>query len=208
MSFIDLTEKKFGYWNVIRREENKNRSAHWLCKCDCGTEKVMDGRHLRNKKSKSCGCWDKPENNLDRALKNKVKKQENGCIDWMGMRDRDGYARYGEKAKIVSRLVWEKSNGKIPPKMCICHTCDNPGCVNIEHLWLGSVRENNLDKEKKGRSPHGKNHHKAKINDNDVIEIRKLYQNGMFQIDIGKKYGLCQTSISRILSGKGWKHLD
>lgn len=214
MTFIDMTGKKYGYWTVLKKEiktnqkKSNSRAAAWLCKCKCENEKIIDGDILRDGSSKSCGCWDNFENGFERALKTKTKLLENGCVDWLGRRDRDGYPRYGEKSKIVSRLIYEKTHGKIPDGMCVCHTCDNPGCVNIEHLWLGTIRENNYDKLKKRRTIFGSKHHKTKLIESDIIHIKLLYNEGVFQSIIAKEYDISQTTVSHIVLGKGWKHVD
>lgn len=211
MAFKNEIGNEYGFWKVIKKAEGiKKKSsvpAKWLCRCKCGNEKIIDGDILRDGSSKSCGCWRSFENGLERALTEKIRPGLNGCIEWTGRRDRDGYARYGEKSRIVSRLVYEKHKGEIPEGMCVCHSCDNPGCVNIDHLWIGSNKENNDDKKEKGRCIHGSNHHKSKINEKDVVEIRKLYSEGMFQEDISKLYNVSQTTISGIVLRKFWKHV-
>lgn len=82
---------------------------------------------------------------------------EDGCLIYTGHRDRDGYGRLGHNNGhvLAHRVVWEHSNGSIPPGLLICHTCDRPSCVNIEHLWMGTIAENNADKAAKKR---GKGH--------------------------------------------------
>jgi len=210
MTFIDMRGKKFGYWTVLEKVERKkinDRAAAWLCRCKCGKEKILAGDILRDGSSKSCGCWSKFENGLERALEKKTRTLKNGCIEWMGTRDRDGYARYGEKTKIVTRLIYEKKNGKIPKNMCICHSCDNPGCVNIDHLWLGTIKENNDDKLKKGRCPHGSEHHKTHLKESDIEQIRILAKEGVFQSIIGQIYKISQATVSKIILNKFWTHV-
>lgn len=76
-----------------------------------------------------------------------------GCWRWVGQRDSDGYGvlTYKFKNKRAHRLMWELTQGD-PGKLVVMHICDNPCCVNPEHMKLGTVRENNEDRAKKGRS--------------------------------------------------------
>lgn len=78
-----------------------------------------------------------------------------GCREWDGFRDRDGYGRIrfrGKSSCAVSRVIWELLNGPIPDGLHVLHQCDNPPCINPDHLMLGTHEENMADKVKKGRS--------------------------------------------------------
>lgn len=214
MSIIEMEGKEFGFWTVIRRYipletfRGSDRAAKWLCKCKCGNEKIINGDVLREGSSKSCGCWNSFENGFERALNNKTRNGQNGCIEWTGRRDKDGYARYGGKSKIVSRMLYQKAYGEIEKGLCVCHTCDNPGCVNIDHLWLGTVKENNTDKTEKKRTRYGSKHHKTHLTENDVIHIKILCNEGVFQSIIAEEYKISQSTVSTIKLGSFWKHVE
>lgn len=87
-------------------------------------------------------------------LASRLVEDENGCLVYAG-----GYsARSGHKQmwhegqmRSVHRVAWQLANGPIPDDMCVCHRCDNPPCCNVEHLFLGTVAENNYDRDRKGR---------------------------------------------------------
>ena len=78
---------------------------------------------------------------------------KNGCMEWMGSRDELGYGDVGFRGKSTGahRVAWELKHGPIPHGMCICHHCDNPPCVNPDHLFLGTHRDNAIDRFSKGR---------------------------------------------------------
>jgi len=85
-------------------------------------------------------------------------KQPSGCIEWNGARTNGGYGLItwldGDKRRTTTahRKVWEMKFGPIPPDTCVMHTCDNPPCVNVDHLKLGTQLDNVRDCISKGRA--------------------------------------------------------
>jgi hypothetical protein len=77
-----------------------------------------------------------------------------GCWIWQGSPYRQtGYGRFGNK--LAHRLSYEKHKGDIPDGMIVCHRCDTPLCINPDHLFLGTMRDNSLDMSSKGRARNG-----------------------------------------------------
>lgn len=94
--------------------------------------------------------------------------------------------------------------------MHVRHTCDNPRCINPEHLLLGSHQDNVDDKVSRQRQIKGRDVHTAKLTDEDVIYIRSVYKSHHKQYGccaLGRLYGVCNTTINKIVNNKTWKHL-
>lgn len=124
-----------------------------------------------------------------------------GCVEYRGSRNNKGYGqlRCNRRMEKAYRVAYAHANGPIPPGAQVLHRCDNPACVNIDHLFLGTNRENIDDKCQKDRS--GK---KLKIA--DAIEIKRLLGTGVSQKEIAAMFNVAQGSISRINTGQRWVH--
>lgn len=135
---------------------------------------------------------------------------EKGCWIWTASKLKAGYGKIRNHYKhlLAHRVSYQINNGEIPPGMFVCHSCDNPSCVNPAHLFLGSRADNEADKVAKGRQIKGESHHKSKLNDSEVLEIRKRIKDGETCRGIAKIYNVDFTLISLIGRGKIWKHLN
>jgi len=145
-------------------------------------------------------------------FEDKFIKRANGCWLWISSHNKSGYGllwinRKGIKAH---RIAYTLYKGIIPFGMHVLHRCDNPPCVNPDHLFLGTQTDNNLDRDKKGRNnvARGEDTALAKLTTKDVLAIRKSYipyKNS--SVKLAKKYGVKHSTILNIISNKTWKHL-
>ena len=116
--------------------------------------------------------------------------------------------------RLAARVSYEIFKGPIKSGLNVCHSCDNPNCVNPSHLWLGTQMENVQDMIKKGRQAmgdkvanKGEKNPAAKITAIQAEEIRQRYsQNNISQDALGKMYGISQVMVGLIVRGKKWNH--
>ena len=134
-----------------------------------------------------------------------------GCWPWTGKKNPEGYGEIQVNHRIVKahRLSYELATGeKIPPKTEVCHKCDNPSCVNPNHLFLGDHSANMRDMVKKGRGRQPKLAGEAcgasKLTLAQVLEIRSAP--GVHKA-IARQFGISQTQVSRIKRRATWQHV-
>jgi len=119
---------------------------------------------------------------IEQRFWQKVDKSagKNRCWIWSGAKDKNGYGRITKEKYVKTYRAhvfsYELHNNQIPKGMLVCHSCDNPPCVNPKHLWIGTVRDNNHDKMKKGRcvSFSGEKNPMVKLTDKKVKKILLL----------------------------------
>lgn len=153
----------------------------------------------------------------------KVKKQDS-CWGFNSAADRDGYhaTSYidvnGTRRKVgAHRFMMMVLGHVIPPGHVVCHHCDNPGCVNPNHLFIGTVNDNNQDKVRKGRQssfPGSKNGQAKldeitarKIKQETVVGNRSGYNNGSNVRAIANKYNVHVETVRLIARGITWSHI-
>ena len=134
------------------------------------------------------------------------------CIEWTKGRTSTGYGqqRYEGTTHKAHRVAWAKANGKTMEEIkgvVIRHDCDNPLCVNPEHLRPGDRKSNYQDSVERGRNTRGSIHGAAKLSPEQVATIRERYGPGVSQVSLGKEFGVGQDVISRIVNNKSWKEL-
>lgn len=135
--------------------------------------------------------------------------QPNECWEWQGCtikKFKHGQFRYKNKGYLAHRVSYEIHIGPIPDGVNVCHSCDNPSCINPAHLFLGSQIDNIADMIKKGRNSRGE-HHSKKFTDNDVLLMRSLADEGISIKDIADRFDAKYEHIRVIVRRKSWKHL-
>lgn len=142
----------------------------------------------------------------------------NGCWEWNGLINNKGYAlmnfieENGTSVRnmLASRVAYFLHHGCCPQHLHVMHSCDNPKCVNHEHLSLGTHKENMNDRDRKGRNKvhYGENNFQCCLTPEKVLEIRELSKQGLSSIKIGARFGVSKTSILMILNGRTWGHVQ
>lgn len=118
----------------------------------------------------------------------------------------------GVQYSLAHRYIYALKTGKHPGKLCVCHKCDNRRCVNLRHLFLGTIAENNADCARKGRASKktkvfGESHGQSKLREKDALKIRNL-RGKLPQVKIARKFKISQSQVSDIQRGASWKHLE
>lgn len=149
----------------------------------------------------------------DLITKNKV-----GC--WIWGRKATANRRHrnicvGKGSMRVHRFSWEFYYGPVPNGLFVLHSCDNKACVNPNHLFLGTQKDNVHDMMRKGRDPFRRSYPglkgelsgKAKLSEKKVIEIRKLYSEGCSVLKLSKIFGTSGSNIVHIVKRHTWRHI-
>lgn len=156
-------------------------------------------RPVKNHNDKRC----KPAS--ERFWRHVNKATESGCWEWVGFKNNYGYGQFWADNRMVyaHRFSYELHHGKLCDGLFACHRCDNPKCVNPDHLFSGSAKENADDCSKKGRRP------KSRGRFTDKIErlIRKECEAGVRQPTIAKEFNISIKTVQRIASGMTYTQL-
>jgi hypothetical protein len=144
------------------------------------------------------------------------KRGPDECWEWIGHRNKNGYGTIrpggrGNASVTATHVSYELANGPIPNGLWVLHRCDNPACVNPNHLFLGTHQDNVDDMIAKGRkrAAHGEAQHNSKLTTEQVIAIRQRYAAGnitMYQL--AAEYGIGAGPICNIIHRKTWKHVE
>lgn len=143
---------------------------------------------------------------------------EKGCWEYEGAKQKDNYGvmticdkrLHPRKRKLrAHRVSYAFYNGVDPGELFVCHKCDNPACINPDHLFLGTPLDNTQDMISKGRkSPEdGQNNNAGKLNEGMVLKVLEGIKGGLTNKQIAEELPVTHANVSCIRTGKSWKTL-
>lgn len=151
---------------------------------------------------------------LEEAFRHHLPGEIGGqdCVEWPGKVASSGYGRmfFRYKDYQAHRVSYTINRGVIPDGLWVLHdpeVCNNPRCVNPDHLRLGTAAENTRDRVAAGTDIRGERVAGARLKAADVIEIRRLRRAGATEMELANRYGVHRTSINLIINRKTWAHL-
>jgi hypothetical protein len=126
-------------------------------------------------------------------LFSRVEVKENGCWEYTRFRNPLGYGmlRYKGLTTLAHRLSYMLCIDDLPDDMCVLHKCDNPPCVNPEHLRIGTIADNTYDMV-------AKNRHAKKLTEDNLREIKAMLKDGIYHRIIAAKFGVSREAITKI----------
>jgi hypothetical protein len=156
-------------------------------------------------------CSNGNDSDNNRNNKNHIK---NNCWQWMGARNDRGYGVIGQGTRKqgiskAHRIAYELFYfTKLEKDNCICHICDNPACVNPNHLSIGTPKDNSQDMIAKGRkkvvAPLGEGNGKAKLT---VEKVKLIKQSNLKSAELARQFGLSENCIRGVRIGRTWSHV-
>lgn len=131
------------------------------------------------------------------------------CWIWNGAKGSSKYGEFWNGYNTIGAHVfsWILKNGEKLSSLSVLHKCDNTICVNYDHLFLGTIKENMDDRDNKGRQAKGQKHGRSKITEEDVIMIRKQYLAGFNVNELANLFPIGASQIGKIINGGYWKHV-
>ena len=177
----------------------------------CKNDLCVNPSHLflGTHKDRDCGAVKRPLK--DRFWEKADIKGNGRCWEWKaGRHSKTGYAMFYDSNKVctnASRTAWKLTFGNIPEGMFVCHHCDNPGCVNPHHLFLGIHTDNMRDKKFKGRQNNlkGEKHPNHVLTEEQVREIKSKKLEFGDCAEFARRFNVSKSAISLIIKGKNWK---
>lgn len=138
----------------------------------------------------------------------KIDKTSNTTGCWLWAASKKGfYGQFSYKSKnlYAHRVSYEIYKGPIPEGLCVCHSCDNSQCCNPDHLWLGTAKDNAVDRDAKGRFDSGfmcGKHYNQRLSIEEVLCIRRHIAQGLNYQMIMKMFGICSMTYYLIKNNR------
>ena len=135
-----------------------------------------------------------------------VIDEQTGCWIWMACLGRKNYGLFGFEGRLqpAHRVSYKLHKGPIPDGLLVMHSCDQPRCVNPEHLSVGTGVDNMQDCVRKGRINRGVQRYNAKLNDGLVREIRLSSEP---HLHVARRLGVDTALVQRVRAGRSWRHV-
>lgn len=185
-----------------------------FCQCGCG-QRTKIARYSRANRGWVKGQplkWIAQHTNLSPV--ECLLDPSTGCWIWQRGKSTRGYGvkPTQDGKEYAHRHYYELAYGPIPEGLDVCHTCDNPSCVNPAHMFLGTAKDNALDMVAKGRArnePHrGEDNGNSRFTEEDIREMRRMYADGVSQTKIAHQFHTSQGSVGDIVRRETWKHIE
>ena len=177
---------------------------------------MTDGKPVRKRECKRCGKKFLPAGTASwhcsvacRFWTKVAIDLSTGCWVWGGA-SAHGYGRItvSDKSCLVHRWAYEQFVEPIPLGLSVRHKCDNPICCNPVHLLVGTLLDNNKDRDSRGRTARGEAHGSVKLTARKVREIKRRALVGELQKSIAADYGVTAETVSNIKTGHTWGHVE
>jgi hypothetical protein len=170
---------------------------------------------MANKQGKSILDFEETVQNKAKELLSQKSTNTGDCVEWKAGKDKDGYGIIGvtyEKNKSHSfrahRVAYELAAGRIPHPLILLHSCDNPSCINPDHLRPGTEYDNRVDCKSKDRSIRGERNHKAQLTRDQVSEIKTKMNQKAKLVDLAKEYSVSVQLVARIKMEQTWEDVE
>ena len=165
---------------------------------------LLRGR-LEMRRAKPSGS-DNPE----RVLQYVAPPGPNGCWLWTASINNMGYGvtRWRGRGRAAHRVVYEILRERIPDGLDACHRCDTPGCVNPDHIFIGTRSENMQDAKAKGRLRRGEAKSNAKLTETQILSARALEADGISLAEAARRVGAPYKVLHAAVRGRSWRHLS
>ncbi len=181
------------------------RSPHYGTKCDkvcrqCGNSfTVLYKKRTQFLCSRACSkLYLTPPSINDLLDDLSIPEPNSGCLLWLGPATEQNYGRFGHT--YAHRASYERWKGKIPKSLFVCHRCDNTWCINPDHLFLGTAKDNTQDAVSKGRMRNGGGY-AGRIPDTAIALFRSALQDGVDTKTAALGAGFSPSHGSRVARG-------